>query len=196
VLVAEIVAHFLPRLVDIHNYSGAQGKQGKLYNWVTLNTKVLKRLGFTVARPECERIANAEPGASCSYNALHNCGVLTAEHPGAIEQVLLQLQACLEKTAPAGAPIAAMPAGGGDSSIGHTPPVRESATQPQTAPRLGGGASMASELAARDAVIAQLQAANALLEQKVVKLEQLLRLRDAKVAAMLTRLGVDPTETK
>lgn len=51
---------------------------------------------------------------------------------------------------------------------------------------------MASELAARDGVIAQLQAANAILEQKVVKLEQLLRLRDAKLAAMLTRLGVDP----
>ena len=65
VLVAEIVAHFLPRLVDIHNYSGAHGTQQKLYNWVTLNNKVLKRLGFVVASPDCERIANAEPGASC-----------------------------------------------------------------------------------------------------------------------------------
>ena len=117
--------------------------------------------------------------------------------------MLLQLKACLERTQPGGAPlevhtgapVAAAPrsrAGGDAGTLGHAPPV----TQPQTAPRLAGGASLASELAARDAVIAQLQAANAILEQKVAKLEQLLRLRDAKVAAMLTRLGVDPADTR
>ena len=131
----------------------------------------------------------------------------TGTHPGAIEQVLLQLKAGIERTlqpggqasAPAelhtGAQVAAAPrarAGGDSAAFGHTPSVREPTTQPQTAPRLAGGASLASELAARDGVIAQLQAANAILEQKVVKLEQLLRLRDAKLAAMLTRLGVDP----
>ena len=202
-LVAEIVAHFLPRLVDIHNYSGAQGKQGKLYNWVTLNTKVLKRLGFTVARPDCERVANAEPGASPLLLTTTRHCPHPRHHSGAIEQVLLQLKACLERTQPGGAPAevhavapaAAAPrsrAGGDAGTLGNTPPVRE----PQTAPRLAGGASLASELAARDAVIAQLQAANAILEQKVSKLEQLLRLRDAKVAALLARLGVDPTDTR
>ena len=33
VLVAEIVAHYFPRLVELHNYSGANGYAQKIYNW-------------------------------------------------------------------------------------------------------------------------------------------------------------------
>ena len=39
VLVAEIVNHFLPHLIEIHNYSGANSAQKKKYNWETLNSK-------------------------------------------------------------------------------------------------------------------------------------------------------------
>lgn len=37
VLVAEIVHHFLPKLVEIHNYSAASSSTQKNYNWNTLN---------------------------------------------------------------------------------------------------------------------------------------------------------------
>ena len=37
VLVVEILAHYLPRLVELHNYSPANSKTQKLYNWNTLN---------------------------------------------------------------------------------------------------------------------------------------------------------------
>lgn len=40
VLVAEVVHYFLPKLVDLHNYTAANSHQSKLYNWSTLNTKV------------------------------------------------------------------------------------------------------------------------------------------------------------
>ena len=33
VLVAEIVAHYFPRLVELHNYSGGNGYAQKIYNW-------------------------------------------------------------------------------------------------------------------------------------------------------------------
>ena len=39
VLVAEIVSHYFPRLVELHNYSAANSYAQKIYNWNTLNTK-------------------------------------------------------------------------------------------------------------------------------------------------------------
>ncbi len=39
VLCAEIVYHYYPKLVEIHNYSSAHSTSAKLYNWNTLNRK-------------------------------------------------------------------------------------------------------------------------------------------------------------
>lgn len=35
----------------------------KMYNWCTLNQKVFKRLGFVVAKSECQACADCQPGA-------------------------------------------------------------------------------------------------------------------------------------
>ena len=37
VLVAEVVHHYFPKLVELHNYSAANSVRQKLYNWATLN---------------------------------------------------------------------------------------------------------------------------------------------------------------
>ena len=37
VLVAEIVKHFVPHIVELHNYSAAHSVSQKTYNWNTLN---------------------------------------------------------------------------------------------------------------------------------------------------------------
>lgn len=37
---AEIVAHYFPKLVELHNYSPAHNSVQKMYNWGTLNQKV------------------------------------------------------------------------------------------------------------------------------------------------------------
>lgn len=39
VLVAEIVHHYFPRLVELHNYSSAHSTSAKIYNWNTMNGK-------------------------------------------------------------------------------------------------------------------------------------------------------------
>ncbi len=39
VLTAEVVHHFIPRLVELHNYSPANATQQKVDNWKTLNSK-------------------------------------------------------------------------------------------------------------------------------------------------------------
>lgn len=54
VLLAEIVKHSLPKLVDMHNYSQAHSVSQKTYNWNTLNVKVLKKLGLNLSKKEIE----------------------------------------------------------------------------------------------------------------------------------------------
>ena len=42
VLTAETVAHFCPKLVELHNYSAANGQKQKMYNWQTLRRPVTR----------------------------------------------------------------------------------------------------------------------------------------------------------
>ena len=61
VLCAEIVKHFLPKLIDLHNYSQAHSVAQKTYNWNTLNVKVLKKIGLTLTKKEIENVVNMVP---------------------------------------------------------------------------------------------------------------------------------------
>ena len=49
VLIAEVVKHFLPNIVDLHNYSNAHSVGQKTANWNTLNQKVLKKVNMNLA---------------------------------------------------------------------------------------------------------------------------------------------------
>lgn len=62
VLVAEIVGHFLPKMVELHNYSSASSQAQKLTNWDTLNRKVLSKLSYTVPKSTVKDIAECKPG--------------------------------------------------------------------------------------------------------------------------------------
>eukprot|EP00112_Aurelia_sp_Birch-Aquarium-sp1_P015750 Seg3515.2 transcript_id=Seg3515.2/GoldUCD/mRNA.D3Y31 product="Sperm flagellar protein 1" protein_id=Seg3515.2/GoldUCD/D3Y31 len=48
VLVAEIIHHFLPKLIDLHNYIPANGNQAKADNWNLILRKALSKLGYQV----------------------------------------------------------------------------------------------------------------------------------------------------
>lgn len=63
VLVAEVVAHYYPRMVELHNYPSANSFAQKLYNWQTLSKKVFKKIGLAMSKAEMEALSNAEPGA-------------------------------------------------------------------------------------------------------------------------------------
>ena len=56
VLMAEVVKHFFPGKVEIHNYSTTNSVAKKLSNWDTLNQKVLKRLGFTIPHADVQAV--------------------------------------------------------------------------------------------------------------------------------------------
>lgn len=49
VLIAEVLKHFLPNIVDLHNYSNAHSVQQKSSNWNTMNQKVLKKINMTLS---------------------------------------------------------------------------------------------------------------------------------------------------
>lgn len=62
VLVAEIVKFFIPKIVELHNYTTTNNLKTKKENWNTLNRKVFKKLGFQLSNQDIESIINLNPG--------------------------------------------------------------------------------------------------------------------------------------
>lgn len=62
VMVAETLQHFLPKLVDMHNYSPANSTAQKLNNWGVLQRRVFSKLKFAVPEPVVRSICNCKPG--------------------------------------------------------------------------------------------------------------------------------------
>ncbi|KAI8921748.1 hypothetical protein BC831DRAFT_393134, partial [Entophlyctis helioformis] len=64
---AEVVRHFIPKLVDIHNYSPANSVSQKIYNWTTLNRetcrlKGVQAVGYSTNDEIISCIVNNKPG--------------------------------------------------------------------------------------------------------------------------------------
>ena len=62
-LMAEVVHHFIPKIVELHNYSAAHSAKQKNYNWSTLNLKVMKKLKYHVGQEDIDAIIGSEPMA-------------------------------------------------------------------------------------------------------------------------------------
>lgn len=61
VMMAEIVAHYFPKLIELHNYPATNSVKSKIDNWRTLNSKVLSKLGITLRNDECQKLAASTP---------------------------------------------------------------------------------------------------------------------------------------
>ncbi|XP_053406826.1 sperm flagellar protein 1-like isoform X2 [Mercenaria mercenaria] len=77
VLVAEIMHHCFPKMVEMHNYCAANSTSSKLANWELLNRKVFAKMNFELAEDV--------------INDLCCC------KPGMIEKVLLMLQVKIKR---------------------------------------------------------------------------------------------------
>ncbi|XP_025904655.1 sperm flagellar protein 1 [Nothoprocta perdicaria] len=62
VLAAEVVKFHLPALVELHSYVPASSTQQKLANWGHLNRKVLSKLGARVPDDVIRKIVQCRPG--------------------------------------------------------------------------------------------------------------------------------------
>mmetsp|Transcript_13359 Transcript_13359/g.21886 ORF Transcript_13359/g.21886 Transcript_13359/m.21886 type:complete len:219 (+) Transcript_13359:62-718(+) len=68
---AEVVSAYFPEVVDLHNYSPASNTQQKIYNFETLNQKVLKKFNYQIPRPTIESLVVCKQGvAEIVLNAL------------------------------------------------------------------------------------------------------------------------------
>ncbi|KAL1263006.1 hypothetical protein QQF64_005745 [Cirrhinus molitorella] len=57
-MTAEVVKHFFPKLVELHNYTPAHSTQQKLSNWSTLNRKVFSKLNFHIPEETVKKIVS------------------------------------------------------------------------------------------------------------------------------------------
>ncbi len=60
-LAAEVVKHYLPQLVELHNYQSAHSMQQKTYNWNTLNQKVLKKISMQLSAKDIKDVVEMQP---------------------------------------------------------------------------------------------------------------------------------------
>jgi hypothetical protein len=63
VMMAELLYHYNPKLIELHNYPQANSITNKIQNWTTLNNKVLKKISISLTNPHIQDIANAVPNA-------------------------------------------------------------------------------------------------------------------------------------
>ncbi|XP_034255783.1 sperm flagellar protein 1-like [Thrips palmi] len=61
VMMAELLKHYYPKLVELHNYTSASCLIHKVNNWLTLNRKVLSKIGIKLSKDQIEQIASASP---------------------------------------------------------------------------------------------------------------------------------------
>ena len=233
VLVAEVIAHFYPKLVELHNYSGANAMSPKVYNWQTLNSRALKKLGFQIPREDFMDVCNCRAGAiervlklckvkMAEFQAKHGVagkGTATAASRGAAggpaapagsspgagggaivdaslgadaaaERSVVLCDQCGHVNYVGGSGAAAQAGSGGVASgTGARPP---SGILKATSVDLGGDAdeNASDDPAARrkDLLVAELRETNSILDAKSRKLEQLVRLKDAKIQTLLNKL--------
>jgi len=60
--IAEIVRHFLPQCIEMHNLTPANNLQQKLANWGLLNAKTFSKFGLNVPLNITQNICNGKPG--------------------------------------------------------------------------------------------------------------------------------------
>ena len=183
VMIAEIIAAYYPALIELHNYPPANSTKQKIYNFETLNQRVLKRFNYQIPHHVIEDIVNCKPGA--------------------VEVVLNTLQFKMAKYRERK-----------ESDI--SPPVSARRPQPQSLPekqevfdkisinkpnhskievqKTPGNVVTAAKatvdaeiLLEKEQIIRELTDNVEILELKVAKLEQLVRLKDSKIQKLMNQ---------
>jgi hypothetical protein len=173
VMFAEVVAAYFPLLVELHNYAPANSVKQKVYNFETLNARVLRKLNYMIPRTTIDDIVNGKPGSvELVLNALQFKMAKYRERKSAQEEAG-------EVSSPSPAKHAAAP---------QQPKSGTKAPRQPPQPTRSKSAALASVedelLLEKEQQIRELQETVEILELKIAKLEQLVRLKDAKIAKL------------
>uniref|UniRef100_A0A7R9VBL5 Calponin-homology (CH) domain-containing protein n=1 Tax=Chlamydomonas euryale TaxID=1486919 RepID=A0A7R9VBL5_9CHLO len=190
VLMAEVVHHFFPKIVELHNYSSANGTQQKMYNWNTLSQKVFKRMGFTLSKEDMDAMCNCQPGAvervlklmkvkiaKCCDEGLAGTIVDTPKH------VASPTPQQYTSASPPPQPMVAP-----RHTKQHAPSSGPGHAAPQMSIQSRMPAAHGEEVHDLRETVSELKETNEILETKVRKLEQLVRLKDAKIQTLMAKL--------
>lgn len=190
VMMAELVYHYFPRLVELHNYSSASGMSQKTYNWNTLNQKVFRRLGFHVTKADVDEIANCVPGAiervlrsfmlrlsKMKQRNLSGSGRSNPEEGelGTSQEMGLRSPAQQEYH-------------NSGSSHSNNNNNNNRPASAQMGSNSGESLRLKQQLVDKEETIRELRETIDILEIKVQKLEQLVRLKDTKITALTEKL--------
>ena len=154
VLLAEVIKHFLPKVIDLHNYSAFNSVTQKKSNWETLNKKPLKRLGFQLTKAEIDSLVNCQPDA--------------------VERLLKTVKSKIEAYKPTSEEIIS-PIKSAAAKKGK----EVSSVQQQIEGEL---------LNEKEQTIQELKETIDIMEVKIKKLEQLVKLKDTKIQALSNML--------
>lgn len=209
VLVAEVVHHFLPRLVELHNYTPASSTQHKIENWKLLNRKVLGKLNCPVPERDIRGMTTGKHGSVEAF-------LWKLRHK--IDIFLMKRRSMPEKMSPDGylngtevGTVPGKPHKGEKIAAGRPPrPVAQAPKAPTVLnpppqaysdPRGGAGASyrqqynggMEPELAPavrmvieqKEQALLASQETVQILQAKVRRLEHLLKLKDDRIEELM-----------
>jgi len=194
VLFAEIVHNHFPKLVEIHNYSAANSHTQKMYNWNTLNQKVLKRLGYQIHAQDLEDVTKAAPGAIERLLKVLQDRILEAKREG------LKAGRVGGGARPSATPESGraredsngrLSSGAGDGRRSQEPPAsrpRSDPAPPDPAVQRYQPEVDAELLIEKEQTIAELREMVVIMSEKIKKLEQLVRIKDSKIDALGQKL--------
>lgn len=176
---AEVVAAYFPDIVELHNYSPASNTQQKIYNFETLNQKVLKKFNYQIPRPTIESLVVCKQGvAEIVLNSLQFKMAKYRERKtkksSSSPQSVMSSRRHNENSNDSGLDADK----GGDRNVqGHKKPPRKSKQA-----KASVQASVDEEiLIEKEDQVRELQETVEILELKIAKLEQLVRLKDNKI---------------
>ena len=165
VLLAEVVHAYFPHLVELHNYTATSSVKQKIYNFDTLNKKVLKKIGHTVPRELVEDAVNCKPGAIESI--LNTLQLKMAKYR---EKRLSETTNSRDDDTTSPKSTRGTFGNSGTSNNNNTDNDRKAPS-----------AAVQQLLDNKDAQIRELQESIEILQLKVSKLEQLVQLKDLKL---------------
>ncbi|XP_061222932.1 sperm flagellar protein 1 [Neopsephotus bourkii] len=157
VLAAELVRFFLPGLVQLHSYVPACATPQKLANWAHLNRKVLSKLNCCLPPAALLQLAQARPGAA--------------------ERLLLLLRSRIQERLQQGRD-PGVPAAVGERSYMETGHPKAGGGSSQESPNAAGAVNQHTE---QEKALLLAQETIQILQLKVRRLEELLRLKDVRI---------------
>lgn len=198
--VAEILHHFFPKMVELHNYASSMSRARKVENWKTLNSRVFSKIYFTVPPDEVEDLVAAVPGAierflrslRIKIDQIRQHQETIPKKPQAAFREVNATKQSPARTSPAAQSVpAASPRG-----LQNSAPAASSRKKnehkaryidPSTSEAVNAYGEMLLDERGRS--IAELKETVAILTEKIMKLEELIQIKDEKLNQYRAKFG-------